>query len=94
MAQTAGSGVCRWGLWHGHPSRYRPGRSGDYWDVKIAGNVERDRQVDRELQELGWTVERFWDFEIRRNLDQVVERVKTVIADRSVTVGRLTIGKR
>lgn len=67
-------------FWHGHPSRHRPGRSGAYWDEKIARNVERDRQVDRALEDLGWTVERIWDFDIRRNLDAIVERVAGLVA--------------
>jgi DNA mismatch endonuclease (patch repair protein) len=62
-------------FWHGHPSRHKPGRSGEYWDRKIERNVERDRQVDRELREEGWEVLRVWDFEIRKDLQSVVERV-------------------
>src|SRR3954469_13739020 len=41
-------------FWHGHPSRHKPGRSGDFWDKKIARNVERDRRVDAELHAAGW----------------------------------------
>lgn len=74
-------------FWHGHPSRHRPGRSGDYWDNKIARNVERDRQVDRELEALGWVVERIWDFEIRRDLDAVVERVAGLVQSRRARIG-------
>lgn len=69
-------------FWHGHPSRHRPGRSGEYWDEKIARNVERDREVDRELERQGWTVERVWDFEIRRDLEAVVERVSRLVESR------------
>lgn len=62
-------------FWHGHPSRHKPGRSGKYWDRKIEQNVARDRRVDRELQERGWTVLRIWDFEIRKDLGSAVLRV-------------------
>ena len=62
-------------FWHGHPSRHKPGRSGEYWDRKIEQNVARDRRVDRELRDRGWEVLRFWDFEIRNDLDGVVARV-------------------
>lgn len=62
-------------FWHGHPSRHKPGRSGRYWDEKIAGNVERDRRVDTELEASEWTVVRVWDFEVQRDLPQVLERV-------------------
>lgn len=63
-------------FWHGHPSRHKPGRSGAYWDEKIARNVERDRRVDNALEGEGWTVLRVWDFEIQRELSTVVERVR------------------
>ncbi|MGH2937402.1 MAG: very short patch repair endonuclease [Solirubrobacterales bacterium] len=62
-------------FWHGHPSRHRPGRSGEYWDRKIEGNVRRDRHVDAELRESGWTVIRIWDFEVRKEEDETVRRV-------------------
>lgn len=69
-------------FWHGHPSRHRPGRSGAYWDSKIARNVERDHEADSALAAGGWTVIRVWDFEIRRNLDGVLERVISALASR------------
>jgi DNA mismatch endonuclease (patch repair protein) len=68
-------------FWHGHPSRHRPGRSGSYWDEKIARNVERDRAVDAELEGLGWVVVRVWDFEVKRDLPAVVAKVKAVLAE-------------
>jgi DNA mismatch endonuclease (patch repair protein) len=67
-------------FWHGHPSRHRPGRSGVYWDRKIARNVERDRAVDSELEGLGWAVVRIWDFEIKRDLPTAVERIQSALA--------------
>jgi DNA mismatch endonuclease (patch repair protein) len=69
-------------FWHGHPSRHRPGRSGTYWDEKIAANVARDRRVDAELEALGWIVLRIWDFEVRKDLEGAVERVKGALAER------------
>jgi DNA mismatch endonuclease, patch repair protein len=66
-------------FWHGHPSRHREGRSGLYWDEKIAGNVARDTRVNAELAAAGWTVLRAWDFEIRKELEDVVLRVRDTI---------------
>ncbi len=66
-------------FWHGHPSRHRPGRSGRYWDEKIARNVSRDREVDADLAAAAWTVLRVWDFEIRRELADVVARVVSTL---------------
>lgn len=70
-------------FWHGHPSRHKPGRSGAYWDSKIAGNVARDREADAALQAAGWTVVRIWDFEIRRDLNGIVDRVISTLSART-----------
>lgn len=69
-------------FWHGHPSRFKPGRSGRYWDGKIAGNVRRDREVDELLLGQGWAVLRVWDFEVRTDLEGVVDRVERTLARR------------
>lgn len=66
-------------FWHGHRSRHKPGRSGTYWDEKIAANVARDRRVDAELQGLGWSVVRIWDFEIEREMADAVQRVAAAL---------------
>jgi DNA mismatch endonuclease (patch repair protein) len=73
-------------FWHGHPSRHKPGRSGEYWDKKIQANVARDRRVDSELEEEGWRVLRIWDFEIKKDLDGVVTRVAETLDSRSADV--------
>jgi len=51
--------------WHGHPDYLPKGKRGPYWDEKIAKNVARDREVDTILQDMGWTVLRFWDLEVK-----------------------------
>lgn len=66
-------------FWHGHPSKWWVGRSGEYWDRKIGRNVERDREVDARLAADGWLVLRFWDFEVERNLDTVAATVMAAV---------------
>lgn len=61
--------------WHGHPSRWRPGKLSPKWDEKIARNKERDREVMARLTEEGWRVLRFWDFEIERDTEACVVAV-------------------
>jgi DNA mismatch endonuclease, patch repair protein len=70
-------------FWHGHPSRHKPGRSGIYWDNKIARNVTRDRETDAALHAAGWTVLRVWDFEVGRDVDAIVARIVSVLAKRA-----------
>jgi DNA mismatch endonuclease, patch repair protein len=72
-------------FWHGHPSRHKPGRSGRYWDEKIRRNVERDRAVDASLRDEGWTVLRFWDFEVKKGLSGVVSRVLDTLSETEPT---------
>lgn len=63
------------GFWHGHPTKWWPGRSGPYWDAKIEGNIARDRRADVELESMDWRVLRLWDFEVEKDLDGAVKRV-------------------
>ncbi len=63
-------------FWHGHPSKYKAGQSGEFWDLKIAKNVARDDRANAELAAIGWTVIRLWDFEVMKNPQDTAERVK------------------
>lgn len=67
-------------FWHGHPSAFTPGKSGGYWDAKIARNIARDRAADEQLLADGWAVLRFWDFEVRKDLESCVARVARAVA--------------
>jgi DNA mismatch endonuclease, patch repair protein len=69
-------------FWHGHPSRHKPGRSGGYWDRKISTNVGRDRRVDAALRAAGWLVIRVWDFEVKRDRPEVLERILRALRSR------------
>ncbi|HLH64167.1 MAG TPA: very short patch repair endonuclease [Solirubrobacteraceae bacterium] len=67
-------------FWHGHPDFFTPGKSGDYWDAKIARTQERDRIANETLSLEGWTVLRFWDFEVEEDLERVVDSVASALA--------------
>lgn len=67
-------------FWHGHPSKYWPGRSGPYWDEKIKRNMERDRAANEALADLGWRTLRLWDFEVEADPMLAAERVWTALA--------------
>jgi DNA mismatch endonuclease (patch repair protein) len=74
-------------FWHGHPDYYH-GQSGPFWDKKIAGNRARDERVNRELEDLGWTVLRLWDFEIKRDLLGCVDRILAALNRGTAVRGR------
>jgi DNA mismatch endonuclease, patch repair protein len=65
-------------FWHGHPDYYW-GQSGAFWDQKIERNRQRDRLVTAELSEAGWDVIRVWDFEVARDLEGVVDRIRQAL---------------
>jgi DNA mismatch endonuclease (patch repair protein) len=63
-------------FWHSCPvHRTSPKANGEWWDVKLQANRDRDRATDDELNAAGWTVLRFWEHENPRNVADRVERV-------------------
>jgi DNA mismatch endonuclease (patch repair protein) len=67
--------------WHGHPTRWTPGRHPPNWDAKIRTNRQRDEEVNRLLDEAGWKVLRIWDFELDDDVEAAVAAVKAAISD-------------
>lgn len=57
----------------------------EFWIAKIEYNVSRDREVDRQLASIGWTVIRFWDDEILKHTASCVDRVKALLWERRET---------
>jgi DNA mismatch endonuclease (patch repair protein) len=72
-------------FWHGHPEFFTPGKSGAYWDAKIARTQERDRIANEKLGETGWQVLRFWDFEVEQDLASCVGRVVAALEEAANT---------
>jgi len=66
-------------FWHGHPDHYW-GQSGAFWNEKIERNRRRDERVTGELMGAGWTVLRFWDFEVERDVLGCVDAVRAALA--------------
>ena len=70
---------CDGDFWHGKDweSRKRTlKKNRDYWIPKIERNIQRDRLVRKELEEAGWTVLRFWESQIRQDVDTVAQIVQ------------------
>lgn len=72
-------------FWHGHPSKFKAGQSGDFWDRKIQDNVARDRAVDQQLRDMGWEVIRVWDFQITADPLATARQVQMLREQRSST---------
>jgi DNA mismatch endonuclease (patch repair protein) len=52
-------------FWHGCPEhKTAPKTNSEWWATKLARNVERDRETDAHLADLGWKVVRIWEHEV------------------------------
>lgn len=71
--------------WHGYnfeeiQSGKRVHRNRQYWLKKISYNMEHDKQVNNELQQMGWTVIRFWErHQVLKDLDYCTGTILNVI---------------
>jgi DNA mismatch endonuclease (patch repair protein) len=74
-------------FWHGHKSAFRANRMSLEWRRKIERNVERDAETNRIFREAGWTVLRYWDFQIRADIETVVEQIRTALASGEASSG-------
>jgi DNA mismatch endonuclease, patch repair protein len=64
-------------FWHKCPECFKPPKSNKkYWIPKIQRNVQRDKQITRELKERGWKVYRFWEHEIMKNPDRCARKIR------------------
>jgi DNA mismatch endonuclease, patch repair protein len=69
--------------WHGRILREngyealkeRVRRNPDYWLEKFQRNVARDDDVKEKLERLGWIVLRFWESDVRKNLEMVAQTI-------------------
>lgn len=63
-------------FWHGYDWHIRkPKTNQAFWIAKIERNMQRDRQVNRLLEEQGYTVMRFWEHEVKHDLAKCVNQV-------------------
>lgn len=59
--------------------RLEKGSNSDFWIGKISRNKERDDLVNKELLFRGWTVIRFWETDIRKDIDECVQAITETI---------------
>ena len=57
-------------FWHGHKGckySHLPSTNFEYWEKKIADNIERDERKKRELEGLGYRVLIIWQCQLKSN---------------------------
>jgi DNA mismatch endonuclease (patch repair protein) len=66
------------GFWHGKDFLKWKRKLSRFWLNKITNNMKRDRIVKRRLARAGWTLVRFWDSEVKRNVAGCVEKLEPI----------------
>ena len=69
---------CDSDYWHGYNWENRNQRiksNREYWIPKIERNMARDKEVNEILAAQGWKVLRFWEWQIRKHLDDCIETI-------------------
>ncbi|TDS18719.1 T/G mismatch-specific endonuclease [Maribacter caenipelagi] len=63
--------------WHGKNWEERKPKvktNREFWIAKIERNMQRDLEVNQELTSLGYTIFRFWETEVKKNLNECIEK--------------------
>ncbi|PHQ55805.1 MAG: very short patch repair endonuclease [Sulfurimonas sp.] len=69
-------------FWHGKQfleGKSIPKTNTEYWVNKFKRNIERDKKVNKKLQEEGWTVLRFWGIDIKKNVSNCVDTIERTL---------------
>ncbi|MBN1969899.1 MAG: very short patch repair endonuclease [Candidatus Delongbacteria bacterium] len=63
-------------FWHKCPECFKPPKSNTkYWKPKLQRNVERDRINTKKLKNMDWIVLRFWEHEVKNDLERVINSI-------------------
>ena len=70
------------------PKAFTHGKSGTYWDEKIAAQHRRATEWRMlRCETMGWTVFRFWDFEVRKECERCVDAIEAALIAMAVPDG-------
>ena len=70
--------------WEELQLRLLKGDNGEFWVKKIGRNRERDQEINKQLEFMGWTVIRFWGNDIINCLDECVRGVEESIFENRI----------
>lgn len=71
-------------FWHGYnweEKKKRIKTNRDFWIPKIERNMQSDEENNVKLQKLGYHVFRFWEHDIKKNLEECLKQIIDRIAD-------------
>lgn len=71
-------------FWHGYDwekNKNRIKSNREYWIQKIERNIERDAEVNDELERLGWKVLRFWGEKIEKDVEGCIKEIQAKLSE-------------
>ena len=73
-------------FWHARGHEDAPGEqivsNKAFWKAKLTKNVARDKEVNNALASEGWLVLRYWESDIKKDLDAVASDIMQYIPER------------
>lgn len=72
-------------FWHGYNWEEKKNKikaNREYWIPKIEKNLARDSENNQELEYIGYTVFRFWEKEIKNNLEICIQKIINYINEK------------
>ena len=69
-------------FWHKCPLDFQePETRKEFWMTKINSNIKRDKKVNEQLKTDGWKVVRFWEHEVRKKPETVVQKIVELLKE-------------
>lgn len=65
-------------FWHGKyykENKYIPKTNTGFWTCKFESNIKRDKDVNIRLKSQGWLVLRFWENDIKKEMETVLSKI-------------------
>lgn len=77
---------CDGDFWHGRnwerrKAKLSAGNNSSYWIAKIERNMERDRIHTVRLERAGWHVIRFWEGDLRSDVESCVQQIRMALGE-------------
>ncbi len=72
-------------FWHGkdfNSLEKRIGTNSEFWLTKIRNNISRDQNINDMLISSGWTVLRYWEKDIKKNVGAIAAEIKEILDEK------------
>ncbi|HWZ36102.1 MAG TPA: very short patch repair endonuclease [Mucilaginibacter sp.] len=74
-------------FWHGYnwaKKKDKISANRDYWIPKIEKNIARDILVNKHYENSGWTIFRFWEKDINRDLENCIDKITRYLDSQNI----------